>query len=510
MTETGTNSNRWGIAAAGFLMQMALGAVYAWSVFRVPLAKRFHWSIEEVTLTFTISIFVLGVAAFFGGLWLNRKGPRVVALTGGFLYGLGVFLASFSANKLWWLYLSYGLIGGIGVGFGYIVPIAVLVKWFPDRRGLITGIAVGGFWRRGFDLRTFGYSPDSKCWRLADIRLSWHRISCDYHGGRLLHAEPSGWVEAGGLGSDRRRDQTACSNGPHSRRRAEDLAVVGAVAAAVPEYFGGHLGNLSRIAHVSGDCQGQRDCGRGNGWHCQHWQCRGPNLLGLDLRCNYQAVDIRGDVPDSGRSLLDAAKHVFGGDSYSPLLHRPYVLRRRVRHHASLYCRLFRIEERWAHLWSYADGVGFRERLWAFADRAYATKQRFVYKRSPRDRRHHGGIDDFAHPCFAAQIHLGREHKFEARGPCNEFQMNSLERTETSAGQGPADCRSIKRPRETDRMALAEVKLGAHFLAAMLSLRHRLFQFLGDRAKTTAIQMQVAHILTHKDVVAAITFTPRG
>src|SRR6202451_1908537 len=140
-----SKNNRWGIAAAGFLMQMALGAVYAWSVFRAPLSKQFHWSIEEVTLTFTISIFVLGVSAFFGGLWLNRKGPRVVALTGGYLYGLGVFLASFSANKLWWLYLSYGLIGGIGVGFGYIVPIAVLVKWFPDRRGLITGIAVGGF-----------------------------------------------------------------------------------------------------------------------------------------------------------------------------------------------------------------------------------------------------------------------------------------------------------------------------------------------------------------------------
>jgi OFA family oxalate/formate antiporter-like MFS transporter len=138
-------TNRWGIAAAGFLMQMALGAVYAWSVFRVPLAKQFHWSIEQVTLTFTISIFVLGVSAFFGGLWLNKKGPRVVALTGGFLYGLGVFLASFSANKLWWLYLSYGFIGGIGVGFSYIVPVAVLVKWFPDRRGLITGIAVGGF-----------------------------------------------------------------------------------------------------------------------------------------------------------------------------------------------------------------------------------------------------------------------------------------------------------------------------------------------------------------------------
>ena len=140
-----SNTNRWGLAAAGFLMQMALGAVYAWSVFRIPLAKQFHWSIEEVTFTFTVSILVLGFACFFGGLWLNRKGPRVVALTGGFLYGLGVFLASYSANKLWWLYLSYGVIGGIGVGFAYIVPIAVLVKWFPDRRGLITGVAVGGF-----------------------------------------------------------------------------------------------------------------------------------------------------------------------------------------------------------------------------------------------------------------------------------------------------------------------------------------------------------------------------
>jgi OFA family oxalate/formate antiporter-like MFS transporter len=137
-------NNRWLIAVAGVFLQIALGAVYAWSVFRVPLAKQFGWSISEITLTFTISIFVLGFAAFFGGLWLNRRGPRIVALTGGVLYGLGVFLASFS-HSLWWLYLSYGVIGGIGLGLGYIVPVAVLVKWFPDRRGLITGIAVGGF-----------------------------------------------------------------------------------------------------------------------------------------------------------------------------------------------------------------------------------------------------------------------------------------------------------------------------------------------------------------------------
>src|SRR5438094_3012454 len=137
-------NNRWVIAIAGVFLQIALGAVYAWSVFRVPLAKQFGWSISEVTLTFTISIFVLGFAAFFGGLWLNRKGPRVVALTGGALYGLGIFLASFT-HRLSWLYLTYGVVGGIGLGLSYIVPIAVLVKWFPDRRGLVTGIAVAGF-----------------------------------------------------------------------------------------------------------------------------------------------------------------------------------------------------------------------------------------------------------------------------------------------------------------------------------------------------------------------------
>src|SRR5258707_6271026 len=138
-------TNRWVIALAGVLMQVALGAVYAWSVFRAPLVKQFGWSISEVTLTFTISIFVLGIAAFFGGLWLNRKGPRVVAITGGILYGLGVFLASFSANKLWWLYLSYGLIGGICLGLSYILPVSGLGERVPVLRRLITRSAGGGF-----------------------------------------------------------------------------------------------------------------------------------------------------------------------------------------------------------------------------------------------------------------------------------------------------------------------------------------------------------------------------
>jgi MFS transporter, OFA family, oxalate/formate antiporter len=138
-------SRRWPIAAAGVVMQIALGAVYAWSVFRIPLTQAFGWTISEVTLTFTIAIFVLGFAAFAGGLWMRRVGPRTVAVASGVLYGVGVLLAGFSDGRLWWMYGSYGLMGGIGLGLGYIVPVATLVRWFPDRRGMITGIAVAGF-----------------------------------------------------------------------------------------------------------------------------------------------------------------------------------------------------------------------------------------------------------------------------------------------------------------------------------------------------------------------------
>jgi OFA family oxalate/formate antiporter-like MFS transporter len=137
--------NRWVIAAGGVLMQVALGAVYAWSVFRDPLIKEFGWSIIQVSWTFSIAILVLGFAAFLGGLWMSRVGPRVVGIVAGICYGLGVGLASFSANQLAVLYLTYGLLGGIGLGLGYIVPVATLVKWFPDRRGFITGLAVAGF-----------------------------------------------------------------------------------------------------------------------------------------------------------------------------------------------------------------------------------------------------------------------------------------------------------------------------------------------------------------------------
>ncbi|HSH21921.1 MAG TPA: OFA family MFS transporter [Candidatus Caenarcaniphilales bacterium] len=137
--------NRWLIAAAGVVMQLALGAVYAWSVFRKPLAADLGATVKEVNLVFGITIFTLGAAAYFGGLWMGRSGPRVVAITAGVLYGIGILGASFAEGNLALLYLTYGVIAGIGIGLGYIVPVATLIKWFPDKRGMITGIAVAGF-----------------------------------------------------------------------------------------------------------------------------------------------------------------------------------------------------------------------------------------------------------------------------------------------------------------------------------------------------------------------------
>jgi OFA family oxalate/formate antiporter-like MFS transporter len=139
------STNRWWIAVAGVCLQMALGAAYAWSVFRIPLVKEFGWSIAQVSFTFNLCWLCFGCTAAIGGISLTRFAPRIVAVLGGLLWGGGVFLSSFAAHKLWLLYLGFGIIGGTGLGLGFIVPIAVLVKWFPDRRGLITGIAVGGF-----------------------------------------------------------------------------------------------------------------------------------------------------------------------------------------------------------------------------------------------------------------------------------------------------------------------------------------------------------------------------
>ena len=148
---TGENptNGRWLLVGAALLLQFSIGAVYAWSVFAKALkeAEPFKLSSVEASLPFTVTIAMIFIGSYLGGRLQDKRGPRIVALAGGVIYALGILLAGMagSADELWLLVLGYGVISGFGLGFAYIVPIAMLQKWFPDKRGLITGLAVGGF-----------------------------------------------------------------------------------------------------------------------------------------------------------------------------------------------------------------------------------------------------------------------------------------------------------------------------------------------------------------------------
>lgn len=128
-------------------MQVVLGTVYAWSVFKKPFMEAHGWAAPEVGLTFTLVIFCLGLAAALGGRLVDRAGARTVATIGGVMFAVGTLLAGLAdaLGSKWLLWAGYGVLGGLGNGLGYITPIAVLVRWFPDKRGFITGIAVMGF-----------------------------------------------------------------------------------------------------------------------------------------------------------------------------------------------------------------------------------------------------------------------------------------------------------------------------------------------------------------------------
>lgn len=142
-----TAGNRWGIALAGVVVMLCLGTVYSWSLFTNSLVAGLGLSTQDATLAFELAIFCLGIGAVFGGRWQDRVGPRTVTIVGVVLWGVGVLLAGLGTEALgkWWLYLTYGVIGGFGNGMAYVTPVAMVTKWFPDRRGLGSGMVVMGF-----------------------------------------------------------------------------------------------------------------------------------------------------------------------------------------------------------------------------------------------------------------------------------------------------------------------------------------------------------------------------
>lgn len=147
--------NRWKVPPASVAIHLCLGSVYAWSLFNPPLTRVLgvvgsaadDWSLSAVVWIFSVAIVCLGLAAAFAGRWLEQVGPRMVGTVSTFCWCGGFLLSALGAelHQLWLLYLGYGVIGGIGLGLGYVSPVSTLIRWFPDRRGMAAGIAIMGF-----------------------------------------------------------------------------------------------------------------------------------------------------------------------------------------------------------------------------------------------------------------------------------------------------------------------------------------------------------------------------
>src|ERR1700716_3483639 len=139
--------NRWLSPPAALAIHLAIGQVYAFSVFKIPLNKFGGWSESSLAWIFSIAIVCLGLSAALWGTWLERVGPRKAMFTSACCFGGGFLIAALGAHfrQLWMIYLGYGVVGGIGLGIGYISPVSTLIKWFPDRPGMATGMAIMGF-----------------------------------------------------------------------------------------------------------------------------------------------------------------------------------------------------------------------------------------------------------------------------------------------------------------------------------------------------------------------------
>lgn len=139
--------NRWLMALSAVGVHLCIGSVYAWSVYVKPIQEQLNWTLTDVTISFSIAIFFLGLSAALMGKFVEKNGPKVSALIAASLFGLGTAgsgLAIMMESKML-LYFFYGVLGGCGLGIGYISPVSTLVKWFPDKRGMATGLAIMGF-----------------------------------------------------------------------------------------------------------------------------------------------------------------------------------------------------------------------------------------------------------------------------------------------------------------------------------------------------------------------------
>ncbi len=202
-TNTSPAFNRWIIPLGAVAVHICIGSVYAWSTFNRPIQSLFPnspWWFSPPYITFTTALMLLGLSAAFGGPWVERRGPRVAATAAALFFGAGLLVGGIglALHQSVLVFLGMGVIGGIGCGLGYIAPVSTLVKWFPDRRGMATGMAIMGFGGGAF---LAGYLNVFFMNRLGVARtvisLGVVYLIVMLIGARILRRPPEGWKPAG-------------------------------------------------------------------------------------------------------------------------------------------------------------------------------------------------------------------------------------------------------------------------------------------------------------------------
>jgi len=210
--------NRWRIPIGAVLVHVCIGSVYAWSTFNRPIQALFPdapWWFSPPYTTFTTALALLGLSAAFGGPWVERRGPRVAAATAAVFFGTGLVIGGFglATRQSWLVFLGLGLTCGIGCGLGYISPVSTLVKWFPDRRGMATGMAIMGFGGGAF---VAGYLNVFLV-NLVGVASTVMTLGVVYlvvmlAGSRLMASPPAGWRPPGWTPPARTHSMIAASS----------------------------------------------------------------------------------------------------------------------------------------------------------------------------------------------------------------------------------------------------------------------------------------------------------
>lgn len=221
--------NRWFIPVGAVAVHICIGSVYAWSTFNRPIQALLPgnpWWFSPPYTTFTTALVLLGLSAAFGGPWVERRGPRAAATAAALLFGFGLIIGGIglALKQSVLVFLGMGVIGGMGCGFGYIAPVSTLVKWFPDRRGMATGMAIMGFGGGAFlagylnvyFMNLFGVAETV-------IALGLVYFVVMMIGARILRRPPEGWHPAGWTPSSRTNKMIRTG---HSLTRNDALGTV--------------------------------------------------------------------------------------------------------------------------------------------------------------------------------------------------------------------------------------------------------------------------------------------